>query len=345
MSCNGSWKNSARNINYVNNELHCELADSGGKWIRNCLTFLPHLEYHNENGRFEWHNCKNEVEFGNNSYEHVSRRYKKITIAQCLEKLNTEYDDWFVIEKEYIQSKKKEGCVSISLFKKNADNAFENEHPVDDDTWNRKYYHFLLSNLDKFTRTDMCVNLYLANDLEQYIPELLKYRFLNIYVMQSQSIGATPGTLWRFINITNKMYKTVYVADIDETWDWITDWETKGLNEKLSTLIAADGLIAEDPYQPAYNFATVIASHIRTIPEKFSFDIVDVMKGFIVLCKERERSSNPNCFCDDDAITFWNHPVSGRTLGWGRETTKYGFDEFFLKHVIYNDAYPDISLV
>ena len=107
MSCNGSWKNSARNINYVNNELHCELADSGGKWIRNCLTFLPHLEYHNENGRFEWHNCKNEVEFGNNSYEHVSRRYKKITIAQCLEKLNTEYDDWFVIEKEYIQSKKR----------------------------------------------------------------------------------------------------------------------------------------------------------------------------------------------------------------------------------------------
>ena len=343
--CKGSWKDSARNINYKDNEVLCELAGIDGKWVKNRLAFIPHIEYYNKDGRFAWHNCQNEVELGNNSYEHVSRRYKKISIEQCLEKKNNEFDDWFVIEKEYIQSKNKQICISISLFKKNVDNTYENEHPVDEEKWNQKYYLFLISNLDKFKPTNMCVNLYLANDLQICIPELLKYEFLNIYVMKSESIGAMPGMLWRFMNMTNKMYRTVYIADIDETWDWIEDWEGRGLNEKLSTHIAGDGLISENPYQPSYNFATVIGSHVRAIPDKYNYNIIDVIKGFLVLCKERENSKNPNCFDDEDPITLWNHPLSGLLKGWGRDITKYGFDEFFLKHVIYHDAYPDVSLV
>jgi hypothetical protein len=91
--CNGSWKDSARNITYDGNELKCELSSTNGTWIKNRLTFLPQLQYSNCDGKFKWGNCKNNVEFGNNSYEHISRRYKKITIKQCLKKLNTDYDD------------------------------------------------------------------------------------------------------------------------------------------------------------------------------------------------------------------------------------------------------------
>lgn len=69
------------------------------------------------------------------------------------------------------------------------------------------------------------------------------------------------------------------------------------------------------------------------------------MKGFIGLCKKRELSVNPYCFEDDDPITFWNQPVSDHTFGWGRIITKYGFDELFLKHVIYYDAYPDVKFL
>jgi hypothetical protein len=66
------------------------------------------------------------------------------------------------------------------------------------------------------------------------------------------------------------------------------------------------------------------------------------MKGFISLCKEREKSKNPYCFDDNDPITYWNHPIGRHSFGWGRTITKYGFDEFFLKHVIYHNAYPNV---
>jgi hypothetical protein len=343
--CNGSWKDSARNITYEGNVVECELASMNGTWIKNRLTFLPQIHYSNSDGKFKWGNCQNDVEFGNNSYEHISRRYKKITVEQCLEKINTDYDTWFEIEKEYVQLTNTNACISISLFEKNVDNRCDNEFPVHHDNWISKYYNSLLTNLNNFTRTDMCVNLYLANDLANYIPELLKHTFLNIYLMKSSSIGAMPGMLWRFINLTNKSYNTVYVVDIDEPWSWVNDWEGKGLEQKISTLRANDVIICENPYSPAINFTSIIGSHIRAKPAKFDFNIVDVIKGFIALCKDREKSNNPYCFHDNDPITYWNYPIGNHRFGWGRLVLTYGFDEFFLKHVIYHNAYPDISYV
>ena len=343
--CNGSWKDSARNITYEGNVVECELASMNGTWVKNRLTFLPQIQYSNTDGKFKWGNCKNDVELNNINHEHISRRYKKITVEQCLEKINTDYDAWFEIESEYIQSTNTNACISISLFKKNVDNRYDDEFPVNHDNWTSKYYHSLLANLDKFTRTDMCINLYLANDLNNYVTDLLKYKFLNIYVMKSSSIGAMPGMLWRFINITNKSYETVYVADIDETWDWVNDWHVKGLEHKLSTLRPCDVIISTKPVSPAINFMTIIGSHIRVKPHKFDFNIVDVIKGFIALCKEREKSNNPCCFDDNDPITYWNHPIGDHSLGWGRCIFMYAFDEFFLKHVIYYDAYPDVYFV
>jgi hypothetical protein len=69
------------------------------------------------------------------------------------------------------------------------------------------------------------------------------------------------------------------------------------------------------------------------------------MKGFICICKNREKSNNPYCFDDNSSITFWNQPVGEHAFGLGRIITIYGFDEFFLKHVIYYDVYPDIFFI
>jgi hypothetical protein len=80
-------------------------------------------------------------------------------------------------------------------------------------------------------------------------------------------------------------------------------------------------------------------------PMNFDYNIVDVMKGFISICKKREKSKNPYCFDDNDIITLWNPPTCENSLGWGRIITKYGFDEFFLKHVIYYDAYPNLLFI
>jgi len=338
----GSWRDSARNIVYNGNVIYCELLTINGEYKLNHFTFFPEYEYHNINGKIEWDNCKNNVEINNFSHEHISRRYKEITIRQCLDNLTNEYDDWFEIEKVYLNSIKNK-CISISLFKKNSQNTFDNEYDVDNDKWTKKYYDSLINNLNKFNKENFCVNLYLAKNLSNYISELSKYNFLNIFLMKSESIGAQPGMLWRFMNITNKSYQTVFIADIDENWDWVFIYDEKNYDYKLVTLIPSDVLINQ--HQQAYNFTTIMGGHIMVKPYKFSYNIVDVIKGFLSICKKRETSNNPYCFDDNDKITFWNQPVLSHKFGWGRTITKYGFDEFFLKHVIYYDAYPDLKFV
>ena len=162
--------------------------------------------------------------------------------------------------------------------------------------------------------------------------------------MKSESVGAQPGMLWRFINMTNKSYKSVFIADIDESWDWTYKWNNKKDNKyMLYTLKPSDTLIDNNRYLKCYNFATIIGSHIKINPQKFNINIENVIKGFAALCKKRENSINPYCFNNNDPITHWNHPISGSKYGWGRSIYKYGFDELFLKHVIYYYVYPSIK--
>ena len=335
--CKGSWIYSARNIKYDGNIIDCELCAINGQWIRNRLLFFPQYEYNNINGKFEWDNCANGVTVNNRSHEHISKRYKAISIQRCLDNLTTDYDDWFEIQNKYINCVK-DKCISVSLFRTNAN--------VNHDTWNNKYYYSLIKNLNYYQMDDICVNLYLGNNLSDYIPELSRYKFLNIYLMKSKSPEVQPGTLWRFMDITNKSYNKVFVADIDEHWNWVRVWDVNN-NAKLSTCKPSDEFTNIDFNLSAYNFATIIASHIIVQPNKFNYDIVDVMKGFISLCAKREKSINPYCFDDDDPVTLtlWNYPVEGHEFGWGRKTTVYGFDEFFLKHVVYYDAYPSVRLI
>ena len=134
--------------------------------------------------------------------------------------------------------------------------------------WLNKYYNSLINNLKNYNLKNICINLYLANDLKNYITELIKFPFLNIFLMKSNSIGAQPGTLWRFMNITNKSYKKVFICDIDDNWDWIKIWNNKNYNYKLCTLKPKDKIISNNPYTPAYNFATIIGSHIMVNPNK-----------------------------------------------------------------------------
>lgn len=334
MTCKGSWKESARNIFYNKDTVECELKSIEGEWIKNKFKFFDNYEYHNVDGKIEWPNCKNNVELNNISHEHIERRHKKVSVERCLENKNNDYDDWFEIKETYINCVKHK-CISISLFK--TDKIATSE-------WEKKYYNSLINNLNNYNYYDTCVNLYLSNNLSMYIKKLSTYPFLNIFLMKLDSKESQPGMLWRFMNITNKSYKSVYIADIDENWDWIKTWDER-YDNKLCTLKPGDGLISNNPYSPAYNFATVIGSHVKVTPYKYNYNIVDVMKGFISLCKNREKSNNPYGFDDNDKITLWNQPIGDSIYGWGRIITSYGFDELFLKHVIYHDAYPDVIFI
>jgi len=336
----GSWMKSARNIKVHGQTLECELRNSKGEWIPNRVYMFPY-EYTNLNGNFYWQNCTNQVDMHNTTHPHISRRYKNISVQRCLENLTHEYDEWFEIESSHIQSEK-DTCLSISLFHKHVDNTYDDEFPKDEIKWKTKYYDSLIHNLDSYVYK-MCVNLYLANDLKEYLPAFLKYPFVNVFVMKSSSIGAQPGMLWRLMDLTNPKYTKVFIADIDETWDWIKNFYP--YSHKVCTQKPCDSVICKTPYIPAYNFATIIGSHIMSAPSKFDYSMVDVMKGFISLCKQRETSNRPWCFDDTDPITVWNHPVGNHIYGWGRIVTSYGFDELFLKHVLYHDAYPDFKFI
>jgi hypothetical protein len=158
-----------------------------------------------------------------------------------------------------------------------------------------------------------------------------------------------PGMLWRFKDLKNTDYKVVFVCDIDETWDWVNVWVQRyndiHSDVSLFTLIPTDVNISSVPHDNIYNFPTIIGSHIMGIPSRLTFNITDVMIGFLTLCKERENSKNPYCFKDNHHITSWNHPINEHMMGWGKSTTGYGFDELFMKHVIYYAVYPHIKFI
>lgn len=344
MSCRGSWKLTAKDIVYNGNNLKCKLKTRKGKWLKNEITFFPQYEYHNIDGRFEWDNCMNGVNFKSISHENIRKRYKEVTIQRCLDNLTNEYDDWFEVESSHIRCNRSK-CISISLFRKNVNNTYDNEFQPVVSNWETKYLNSLIKNLDSYNQNDKCVNLYLANDLSYLLDTFRKYNFLNIYIMKSSSIGAQPGMLWRFMDLTNKSYQQVVVADIDETWNWCKNIQ---YTNKLVTVKPSDNFI--DEYKTSINFATIIGSHVVCRPSKFNYNIKDIIKGFIKLCYDRTNSSYPYGFSDNDPITYWNQPVGfkkfgSQKYGWGKIPTMYGFDEFFLKHVIYYDCYPDIKFM
>jgi hypothetical protein len=348
MECRGSWSLTAKDISYNGNILKCKLRTKKGKWLKNEITFFPQYEYHNIDGRFEWDNCKNGVNFKSISHENIRKRYKEVTIQRCLDNLTNEYDDWFEIESSHIQCNRSK-CISISLFRKHSLNTYDNQYNVEKDLWDTKYLNNLKKNLDSYNQNDKCVNLYLANDLSYLLDTFRKYNFLNIYIMKSSSIGAQPGMLWRFIELTNKSYEQVIVADIDESWDWCKNIRYTNKLGTLNPFKHTDGAYRGDVeinnYRNALNFATILGSHIVSNPSKFNYDIKNVIKGFIKLCYIRISSSNPYGFDDNDPITYWNNPVECHIYGWGKIPTMYGFDEFFLKHVMYYDCYPDIKFM
>jgi hypothetical protein len=342
----GPWIRSARHVKIQGDTLECELRTKKGGWVKNQIRFFSKYDYTNTDGKFEWCTCSNGVTLNSVTHDSILRRYRPVSIQRCLENKTAIVDDWFIIDKKFINCTADQ-CISISLFKKNANNTYPDQYKVDEGNWFTKYYEYLIFNLNNYSNDGICVNLYLASDLTEYIPSLQKYKFLNIFLMKSASIGATPGTLWRFMDISNRSYKAVYVLDIDDDWRScpVLQYPVRKNEHKICTMTPRDGLICRDPYIPAYNFATILAGEIKANPSKFNYDIVEVMKGFIGLCSKRALSSNPYGFQDDDPITFWNQPVGDHKLGWGKIIPKYGFDELFLKHVIYYDAYPDVNFL
>lgn len=166
--------------------------------------------------------------------------------------------------------------------------------------------------------------IYLASDLEFLITDLSSPN-VEIFLMESSSIGHSPGAMWRFLAFGDKNVKWVCCQDSDEKErrrdiplinKWLHDHSTTGFYRIHSTK-------SSDVFDHAI-YSPIIANCFGA-KRGHGIDFEKAMKGFIL---HREL------FLDED-----RHPqdtsLSGHPYGFGNHFPVYGFDERFLKHVIY----------
>jgi hypothetical protein len=86
-----------------------------------------------------------------------------------------------------------------------------------------------------------------------------------------------------------------------------------------------------------FQFPLILAGFVITKPSALLFDIKKVISGFTRLVQDRLSIKTPLTFSDNEPTTFWNVgiPIKTQANGWGANIFAYGFDERFLKHVVY----------
>lgn len=175
------------------------------------------------------------------------------------------------------------------------------------------------------------VRIYLANDLAFLIEDYFRhFTHVEVFLMESNSLAHSPGSMWRFLAFDDVNAEMVMIRDSDEVLDatcekrakhWIeTPW-TKGLFRDHNPAPYAIELESKDciAYSP-------LVARVFGGKEIFKYiNMEKAMKGFIA-----QRITFPDAPRYERDAPEKNHPY-----GFGNEFPSYGFDERFLKHVVY----------
>lgn len=332
----GSFITTTRNFKCLDPETRLaemELRNRKGEWIKTKIHFVPHLEYINNDGYLEW--VGNHVPYSaqDTSLGALQSRYPPISISCCLQ--NFVESDLFDIQKKHRRVKHKK-AIFISLFK---------QHKSNDQTWKDKYLNSLLSNLEQSRELlpDYEINLYLDHDLQDLYDKCFRtFPNLNVSIMKNSSKYEQPGMMWRFLELQNRRYRLIVICDIDESWDWVKQWESQMDHSSVLLTCYPVPNHVEQQSKVSVNYTTVLGSHIMFRPRKCHsfYDMRKVLIGFIFYC----QSLPP--FTKQDQVTVYNHPIHNRPRGWGSKYPEYGFDEHFLKHVfVYTIPHKYIKFV
>lgn len=179
---------------------------------------------------------------------------------------------------------------------------------------------------------DWISRIYLAHDLKFLIPQL-SLPDVEIFVMTSSSIGASPGSMWRFLVFDDPHVSMAYVKDADyapgrvdgdfshtkRVLSWANSPSTQGFF-RLRDL----GFLAKVQIPVYKRYSPIVASSFGGKKVNW-INMEKAMKGFIL--HRRLFPDEPRHYKD---IPFRGHPY-----GFGNEFPTYGFDERFLKHVLY----------
>ncbi len=206
------------------------------------------------------------------------------------------------------------------------------------------YLSGLIKNLDrmKTRRNGYVVHIYLSENLAFLQESLLAYPYVNLYYMQD-SPAPNPGSMWRFLSMSDQDADFVHVRDTDQRWT------TDEFVEREKALLEYDKAMAMEFFRGdtwADNRAAVwrdviAGGEFSVRPQALRLDnMAEIMSGYIGLAESRRDAQNPYAFHDEDPITYWNHPAMyrGNHLGFGKTYPAYSFDQGFLKYVIYPEV-------
>lgn len=178
--------------------------------------------------------------------------------------------------------------------------------------------------------------VYLAKDLELLAP-LFVALDCEVIIMACSSARAAPGTMWRFLVFDDPQVDAVYVRDADShkaQFDgdfglaplikkWINDTATAGFFRlRDMRLLSSQTFKIQKPSPHAYS--TILAGCFGGKKVDW-INMAKAMKGFILhrqLLAERPLSAE-------------EPPEIKHPFGFGAPFPVYGFDETFLKHVLY----------
>jgi hypothetical protein len=234
-------------------------------------------------------------------------------------------------------------CVSICLFKQSADNRIPNEFPLDEECWQQKYWIGLLNLVKEMTCfPEWKLRTYVERDLgEQVFAVLSSHPQVELFRMSINSVGASPGTLWRFLALADRSLEVVLVTDVDEPLGIKVDYIRSFEMDRWSSIGRIGGFQSGrkylvDPKQStAKNYATMLASRIMSRPARCDFDLAAAMRGFMAYRKYMSMTDRPWSYSQDERPSVYNRPIGAHVHGWGSHWYMYCFDERFLKHVLY----------
>lgn len=216
-------------------------------------------------------------------------------------------------------------CLSASLFEMN-------QNKILPELFESKYLAELVNNIKRLPEigSKYKLRLYLAANLHGLIDTLLKLQSnqLEIYLMKENSPSENPGAMWRFLALSDKSLDIVGVTDIDEPMTTIYIDRLHTSSKKLCKQSANDPQlhVRDGIFFGQYHLfqAGRFAMRPSSVPDLN--DIYDVMCRFIQYAQDGMFT---------DPITIFNVPRPGHPYGWGRNVHAYGFDETFLKCVLY----------
>jgi hypothetical protein len=234
-------------------------------------------------------------------------------------------------------------CVSVTLFKQNVDNRHPNEFPVDEDRWQEKYWNGLRGLVQEMPCfPEWKLRIYTEHRLWDAASDAFAQQpQVELYRMKVNSIGAGPGMLWRYMALADPSLQIVLATDIDEPLGPKVDYIRSFEMDSWSSLGRLGGFVSDRKYlidpgrSTARNYATVLGSRVMSRPAGCDFDVVAAMRGFMAYRRYRSMTGRPWSYAGHEKPSVYNQPVGGHVHGWGSHWYMYGFDERFLKHVVY----------